>query len=288
VRRLAIVLSLGLLSIATPARADKTGTSTVLFEEAGVAVKVPDAWPYIQELTDGVIDSFKDDVSFGAAKVSVGGKAYADTDKGIGLYVLWAVSTDEVQYAEPVIRGEIDAMTERARHASLNDGETQIIAWKEEIAAKTAGGRIEYKQLSNETRTFARTMLFVDGKKRLHEARVECVTREDLTDQNRAPCEAALASLELKLADTDVAALGALPASVPPGSSAAAADGGSLTTAAVPPSPSSGKPLPVTTSTTAPKEKHASRFLLVGGAALVLLAIAMYMTRRRRGEHGRQ
>lgn len=261
--------------------------SPVPFDEVGVTVTVPDAWPLIPELGDGIVGGFRDNLKLGNAQFTTGGKAYASTAQGVGLYVLWAVTDAAVQFPEPIIRAELDDLTERARLASIPVGTSEIVSFREELAARSAGAWIEYRVPANETRTLARALLFVDDQQRLHEVRVDCVLRDDVAATIRPGCEAALASLTITLPEARLAVIGKLPAA-----GAASAGAGAPPADEPKPRPSSdaprlGNPTPgATVMPEAPVEdggkKKTSRLLLYGGAGLIVLAAAMYFGRRRR------
>jgi hypothetical protein len=241
-------------------------------------------------------------------KLRTGSRAWESpaeaADRGV-LHLQWIVADKVTPVADvpALVRAEIDDARQRPRFTTLPRRAFEMVAWSAKVEGKLAWGQLEFRNVDNETRTLARTTLFVDGAGKLHELRVECTMTDGPGAKTagdpvapRTGCEAAMVGLA-PLAPGELLALGELPGQgTIRVTGAALPDGGAEEEAAeAPPRPDGGLELrtprpgdsvtsgtpPLATPAVASDARSFSRMLLMGGALLVAVAIAFTMGRRR-------
>lgn len=270
------------------------GAVPVSFDEAGFRVDVPADWPEVPELGEGVVANLRKNARIGRARLLTGGGAYASSAQGVALYVLWIVTEDRVDEPGLRVRRQLDAMNDRARAASLDAGDVKVDSWKEDVGARVASGLLVWRHVTNETRTLARALIFVDREGRLHEARVECVLRDDAAAALQRTCEQALASLAVTVPEAEQAPLGTIPGQgavtvLPDGSEEPpsieitdGADAGPLALETPRMAPAGAHVVPMAPPpAAAARTRQTTRLLLWGGGGLIVLAAVLYATRAR-------
>jgi hypothetical protein len=237
-------------------------SAVVALPDAGARIDVPEGWiPLPPKLQQLVVDDWRKGVDWGPVKATAGGLGWGATDATAALYALWVVSDGEVAALRPLMARRLEESPARARRASLKEGGVTIVQHREELGDAASWAFIEFTVPENGTRTLARTTLFVDEDRRLHEVRAECMFQESAAAAIRPRCEAALASLTatVKLAEPSEVAVG--PTLGPPNPDARPMR-----------EPAEGKDK---------EKKGASRMVLLALGGVVVIGLAWWLSRKR-------
>ncbi len=310
-----VAAAVALAAFAAPAAAARRAPprQTVGLGDTGISFRVPSGWTAAPKLAEKVAESFAKTAELSGQKVTTGGRAWtspAAAGQGV-LHVQWLVGDGETPAAAVpgLVRAELDDARERPRLNALPTTAFELVSWNEGAGLEVAWGEIEHRHTENETRTLARTSVFIDAKGRVHEIRVECVMSEPSQSepsqsgpsQTRDGCVQAMTGLFGF--SPALRPLGAIPGQgtlrvtgdnlVEPeeqNDAAARPDGGlELRTprpgsAATLGPPSGGKIMRSPPPDAAPPEpaenRPLSRMLLVGGGIAVILALAFTMGRK--------
>ena len=295
----ALVATAPAVALAAPAR--------LSLPEAGVSFAVPSGWHESPALARQVQRGFATEAELAGApgqKLRTGSRAWESptdaAEKGV-LHLQWIVAAQATAAADvaPLVRAELDDARLRPRNTTLPRRAFELVAWSDKVEGKLAWGQLEFRNVDNETRTLARTSVFVDGGGHLHEIRVECVMTDGPGAKTagdpiapRTGCEAAMAAVAA-LAPAELQALGELPgqgtirvtgpALPDAGEDEASArpDGGlELKTPRPGDSVTARTPPPVVPPSAA-SSRGFSRMLLLGGALLMALALAVTLGKRK-------
>jgi hypothetical protein len=276
----------------------------VSLPDAGVSFQPPAGWSEDPTLARQVGRTFTTEAELVGAptiKLRTGARAWTSpaeaAEKGV-VHLLWMVAEEASPDIPATVRAQLDDARQRPRLTTIPGRSFELVSWNEQVEGKLAWGEIEWRHLENETRTLARTTLFVDAAGRVHEIRVECVMADGagavIAGDRLAPrtgCEAAMKGVA-PLAEAALKSLGDVP-----GQGALKVTGDALVDEPVrvdgglelrTPTPGASV-MPSTPPHIVEKPEPAenqrfSRMLLVGGGAVVILALAFTMGRKRKPE----
>jgi hypothetical protein len=301
----ALAASVPAVALAAPAR--------LSLPEAGVSFAAPAGWHESAALALKVQRGFAAEAELAGApgqKLRTGSRAWESpvdaADKGV-LHLQWIVAPKATEAADmaALVRAELDDARQRPRLTTLPRGAFELVAWSDKVEGKLAWGQLEFRNVDNETRTLARTTVFVDADGRLHEIRVECTMTDGPGAKTagdpmapRTGCEAAMTAVA-PLAPAELQAVGELPGqgtlrvtgpALPDGGEAEGEDGaasarpdGGLELKT--PRPGDSAVTPRTPPPAPPPPPGAgggfSRMLLLGGALLMAAALAVTLARRK-------
>jgi hypothetical protein len=288
------------VALAAPAR--------LQLPEAGVSFAVPSGWHESPALARQVQRAFVTEAELAGApgqKLRTGSRAWESAaeaaDRGV-LHLQWIVASQATAAADvaALVRAELDDARQRPRATTLPRRAFELVAWSDKVEGKLAWGQLEFRNVDNETRTLARTTVFVDGAGHLHEIRVECVMTDGPGAKTagdpiapRTGCEAAMSALAA-LAPADLQAPGELPGqgtirvtgpALPDAGeddASARPDGGlELKTPRPGDSAVTARTPPKLVPPPASSSRGFSRMLLLGGALLMALALAVTLGKRK-------
>lgn len=250
------------------------GAAELADPTVGFRVEIPHDLPPSADLTAAVVRDFSDSNRFGGAPYRANGKAYADPEAGLALYVLWLTTEKPVTDPGGLVRGEILDKKDVPSKVVGAD-QVEVVSWTDAVEGTLATAALEFKHNGSQTRTLMRTAMFADAEGKLHEIDVECVLREDAAERARKACAEALASLTITVPESGRMALGDAPVAAP--------------VAAAPSAPAAQAPAAAPTSNggvlvvndQARKPRSPRRWYLIGGGALIVVAVAVAMRRRK-------
>lgn len=254
----AVLLPIALAATFAPSAA---GAAEVADATVGYRVLVADELTANPDLTRTVVGDFGGVNRFGGADFRANGHAYADAEKGIGLYVLWAVSIKPATNPGALVRAEISGKKQRPVQLGA-----EVVAWSEDVGAKLATASLEYRDAKSGVRTLLRTLMFAGPDGRLREIDVECALREDALAGTRKLCEDAMASLGVTVPEGELVVLEAATATAT--GKATATDTATAT--------NTGPPMRTQTG------RQSRRWYLILGGALVVLGVSIAMLRKRK------
>jgi hypothetical protein len=264
-------------------------------DKVGYRIDVPGDVLYGPELSATVVRDFANVQRYRNAALRTNGKAFADTDRGIAIYILWLTTDQKVSAPEAAVAAELDARRKRPAAAG-RPGTIEVAKWAPVVTDKLISADLEFLDKGAGILTRVRSLIFLDAEGRIHEVNAECVLRDDASAETRAACEKTVASLEVTVPaeqrtsfavaapelSADRLALNAPdpePAPAPPAAdpAPAAPAAGGPTGASIGPA-GDGKPLLVNPPQPA---RGSRRWMLYAGALLLVIAL-VWVARRRR------
>ncbi|HLU65458.1 MAG TPA: hypothetical protein VKZ63_04255 [Kofleriaceae bacterium] len=263
-----------------------------------ISATPPSGWEELPGLSRSVATTLEQSGAFGDLPGEAGAQAFADPGFG-AFYLSWLIAGAPAGSPPAAVRGAIDHVRASRAVSSPQAGSTEELAWSEALADGVAEARLDWRHLSNETRTMVRALAWVtpSGAPRL--VRAECVIS---TSGGEAPqaavsaCQAALDSVTVTPPAGERGELASLPASAPAGEDGAAepagaAAGGADLSGGAPPdtigAAPAGEQKVLYAGPTAEDKDSMSRWLILAGAALLLAAVYLtFRSRRRAPEDG--
>lgn len=283
------VACVAMLGGLAPAHADQPAAAAPSSEV--FRIDVPASWAELPGQAERIAQSFDNKEHFSGTASELQIQTWRSGQNGAALVVSWLKSRAPVAAPAEAARMQLEAIRAQPERAAFEPGDTELLAWREDVQAGVAEGRLEWRHLRNGTVTLVRTVVFQSTAGLMHQVTAECILGPggdgDRGAELRATCDHMLGSLAVVLPESERAPLA--PAPAPATAEAGAPPAGAGPAVAE----------PQTTIREIGDGEHKGGILLVRdsgpdrsqnrqkwlyGLGGLLLVLAFYLTTRRRNE----